>query len=75
MQDIETMVELEDLIKNHQEALERLTAYSVRGMLHPDTFVLELVKMQKQTLSRCLKLVPEQEKERLLPQLERLMNK
>ena len=74
MQDIETMIELEDLIKNHQEALERLTAYSVRGMLYPDTFVLELVKMQKQTLSRCLKLFPEQDKEILLKQLKRMVN-
>ena len=74
MQNIETMVELEDLIKNHQEALERLTAYSVRGMLYPDTFVLELVKMQKQTLSRCLKLVPEQDKKRILKQLKRMVN-
>ena len=74
MQDIETMIELEDLIKNHQEALERLTAYSVRGMLYPDTFVLELVKMQKQTLSRCLKLFPEEDKEILLKQIKRMVN-
>ena len=74
MQDIETMIELEDLIKKHQEALERLTAYSVRGMLYPDTFVLELVKMQKQTLSRCLKLFPEEDKEILLKQIKRMVN-
>ena len=74
MQDIETMIELEDLIKNHQEALERLIAYSVRGKLYPDTFVLELVKMQKQTLSRCLKLFPEEDKEILLKQIKRMVN-
>ena len=74
MQDIETMIELEDLIKNHQEALERLIAYSVRGKLYPDTFVLELVKMQKQTISRCLKLFPEEDKEILLKQIKRLVN-
>ena len=74
MQNIETMIELEDLIKNHQEALERLIAYSVRGKLYPDTFVLELVKMQKQTLSRCLKLFPEEDKEILLKQIKRVVN-
>ena len=74
MQDIETMIELEDLIKNHQEALERLIAYSVRGKLYPDTFVLELVKMQKQTISRCLKLFPEEDKEILLKQIKRMVN-
>ena len=74
MQDIETMIELEDLIKNHQEALERLIAYSVRGKLYPDTFVLELVKMQKQTISRCLKLFPEEDKEILLKQIKRVVN-
>ena len=74
MQDIETMIELEDIIKNHQEALERLIAYSVRGKLYPDTFVLELVKMQKQTISRCLKIFPEEDKEILLKQIKRVVN-
>ena len=72
MKDIEQMIELENVVTQYKESLDRLIAYSVRDMLHQDTFILELAKMQKQTLSRCLKLVPEQEKERLLKQLERL---
>ena len=73
MKDIEQMIELENIVRQHQESLNRLIAYSVRGMLYPDSFTLELAKMQKQTLSKCLAHVPENEKERLLSQLERLM--
>ena len=65
MKDIEQMIELENIVRQHQESLNRLIAYSVRGMLYPDSFTLELAKMQKQTLSRCLALVPESEKERV----------
>ena len=65
MKDIEQMIELENIVRQHQESLNRLIAYSARGMLYPDTFTLELAKMQKQTLSRCLALVPESEKERV----------
>lgn len=74
MKDIEVMIDLENIVRQHQESLNRLIAYSVRGMLYPDSFTLELAKMQKQTLSKCLAHVPENEKERLLSQLERLMN-
>lgn len=74
MKDIEQMIELENIVTKHQEALERLIAYSVRGMLYPETFTLELAKMQKQTLSSCLSYVPENDKERLYKQLERLNN-
>lgn len=73
MKDIEVMIDLENIVRQHQESLNRLIAYSVRGMLYPDNFTLELAKMQKQTLSRCLAHVPENDKERLLSQLERLM--
>ena len=73
MKNIEEMIELENIVTHHQECLTRLIAYSVRGMLYPDSFTLELAKMQKQTLSKCLAHVPENEKERLLSQLERLM--
>ena len=73
MKDIEFMIDLENIVRKHQESLNRLIAYSVRGMLYPDSFTLELAKMQKQTLSKCLAHVPENEKERLLSQLERLM--
>ena len=65
MKDIEQMIDLENIVRQHQESLNRLIAYSVRGMLYPDSFTLELAKMQKQTLSRCLALVPESEKERV----------
>ena len=65
MKDIETMIELENIVTKHQENLERLIAYSVRGMLQPDTFTIELIKMQKQTLTRCLARLPESEKERV----------
>ena len=73
MKDIEFMIDLENIVRKHQESLNRLIAYSVRGMLYPDSFTLELAKMQKQTLSKCLAYVPENEKEILLSQLERLM--
>ena len=73
MKDIEQMIELENIVRQHQESLNRLIAYSVRGMLYPDSFTLELAKMQKQTLSKCLAHVPENDKERLLSQLEILM--
>ena len=74
MKDIEQMIEFENIVRKHQEDLEQLIAYSVRGMLQPETFTLELAKMQKQTLSRCLSYVPENDKERLYKQLERLNN-
>ena len=74
MKDIEVMIDLENIVRQHQESLNRLIAYSVRGMLYPDSFTLELAKMQKQTLSKCLAHVPENEKERLLSQLERILN-
>ena len=65
MKDIEQMIELENIVRQHQESLNRLIAYSVRGMLYPDTFTLELAKMQKQTLSRCLATLPDHEKEKV----------
>ena len=65
MKDIEQMIELENIVRQHQESLNRLIAYSVRGMLYPDTFTLELAKMQKQTLSRCLATLPDDEKEKV----------
>ena len=75
MKDIEQMIELENIVIKHQEALERLIAYSVRGMLYPETFTLELAKMQKQTLNRCLATLPQDEKERVSKIiLERLNN-
>ena len=75
MKDIENMIDLENIVRKHQESLDRLIAYSVRGMLHPTDFVLEFAKMQKQTFARCLALVPEgRDKENLLAQLVMLNN-
>ena len=63
MKDIEQMIELENIVREHKESLDRLLAYSVRGLLVPNTFTLELAKMQKRTLNRCLSTLSEDEKE------------
>ena len=63
MKDIEQMIELENIVREHKESLERLLAYSVRGLLEPNTFTLELAKMQKRTLNRCLSTLPHDKKE------------
>ena len=65
MKDIEQMIELENIVREHQESLNRLIAYSVRGLLAPEPFTLELAKMQKRTLNRCLATLPQDEKERV----------
>ena len=65
MKDIEQMIELENIVREHQLSLSRLIAYSVRGLLEPDTITLELAKMQKRTLNRCLATLPQDEKERV----------
>ena len=65
MKDIEKMIELETIVIEHQESLTSLIAYSIRGLLTPDTFTLELAKMQKRTLNRCLAMLPQDEKERV----------
>ena len=63
MKDIEQMIELENIVMKHKDSLECLIAYSVRGLLEPDTFTLELAKMQKKTLNRCLSTLPHDKKE------------
>ena len=63
MKDIEQMIELENIVMKHKDSLERLIAYSVRSLLEPDTFTLELAKMQKRTLNRCLATLSDDEKE------------
>ena len=65
MKDIEQMIEVENIVREHQDSLNRLIAYSVRGLLVPDAFTLELAKMQKRTLNRCLATLPNDEKERV----------
>ena len=63
MKDIEQMIELENIIIEHQASLNRLIAYSVRGLLEPYALTLELVKMQNRTLNRCLATLSQNEKE------------
>ena len=65
MKDIEQMIEVENIVREHQDSLNRLIAYSVRGLLVPEAFTLELAKMQKRTLNRCLATLPNDEKERV----------
>ena len=71
MKDIEQMIELENIVREHKDSLTRLIASSVRGLLTPDTFTLELVKMQKRAVLRCLKHVPESNIENLIIELEK----
>ena len=65
MKDIEQMIELENIVREHQDSLNRLIAYSVRGLLVPEAFTLELAKMQKRTLNRCLATLSQDEKDRV----------
>ena len=65
MRDIEQMIEVENIVREHQDSLNRLIAYSVRGLLAPEPFTLELAKMQKRALNRCLSTLPDNEKERV----------
>ena len=65
MKDIEKMIELENIVREHQDSLNRLIAYSVRGLLVPEAFTLELAKMQKRVLNRCLATLSQHEKERV----------
>ena len=71
MKDIEKMIELENIVRDHKDGLSRLIAYSVRGLLEPNTFTLELVKMQRRTLLSCLKHVPESDIEKLIVEIEK----
>ena len=63
MKDIEQMIELENIVREHKDGLSHLIDYSIRGLLTPDTFTLELAKMQKRTLNRCLATLSDDEKE------------
>ena len=65
MKDIEQMIDLENIVKEHKDSLDRLIAYSVRVLLVPEVFTLELAKMQKRTLNRCLATLSQDEKERV----------
>ena len=72
MKDIEEMIELENIVTQHQENLTRLIAYSVRGMLNPLDFTFELAKMQHQAFKRCLSHLSESEKKELIAQYIKL---
>ena len=72
MKDIEQMIELENIVREHKDSLERLIAYSVRGLLTPVQFIIELRKMQNQTLIRCLKKLSEDEKRQFLIEFEKI---
>ena len=72
MKDIEQMIELETIVMEHQESLNRLIAYSVRGLLTPVQFIIELRKMQNQTLTRCLKKLSEDDKRQFLIEFEKI---
>ena len=72
MKDIEQMIELENIVRKHKESLDRLIAYSVRDLLEPNTFTLELAKMQKRTLARCVKKLSEDEKRQFLIEFKKV---
>ena len=63
MKDIEKMIELENIVREHKDSLSRLIDYSIRDLLEPNTFTLELAKMQKRTLDKCLARLSNNEKE------------
>ena len=71
MKDIEQMIELENIVREHKDSLDRLIAYSVRGLLRPDTFTLELIKMQNRVVKRCLSTLPDIEKELVIKKMNR----
>lgn len=69
---IETIIALENIVKEHAEHLERLTAFSVRDILTPVQFVTELRKMQNQTLSRGLAKLSDYDKLQAIIELEKV---
>ena len=72
MKDNEQMIELENIVREHQESLNRLLAYSVRDLLTPVHFIIELRKMQNQTLTRCVKKLSEDDKRQFLIEFEKI---
>lgn len=66
MTENEIMIELENIVKHYQYQLDRLIAYSVHGFLKPDVFVIELLKIQKQEFARCLQVVPDCYKDKII---------
>lgn len=69
---IETNIALENIVKEHAEHLERLTAFSVRGLLTPVQFITELRKMQNKTLSRGLAKLSDYDKLQAIIELEKV---
>ena len=72
MKDIEQMIELENIVREHKDSLDRLIAYSVRGLLTPVQFTIELRKMQNQTLARGVKKLSEDEKRQFLIEFKKV---
>ena len=72
MKDIEQMIELENIVREHQDSLNRLIAYSVRGLLTPVQFIIELRKMQNQTLTRGVKKLSEDGKRQFLIEFKKI---
>ena len=72
MKDIEQMIELETIVMEHKDSLNRIIDYSVRGLLTPVQFIIELRKMQNQTLTRCLKKLSEDDKRQFLIEFEKI---
>ena len=66
------MIELENIVIQHQDSLDRLITYSVRGLLTPVQFIIELRKMQNQTLTRCFKKLSEDDKRQFLIEFEKI---
>ena len=72
MKDNEQIIELENIVREHKDSLERLIAYSVRGLLTPVQFIIELRKMQNKTLTSCLKKLSEDDKRQFLIEFEKI---
>ena len=72
MKDTEQMIELETIVIEHQDSLNRLIAYSVRDLLTPVQFIIELRKMQNQTLTSCLKKLSEDDKRQFFIEFKKI---
>ena len=72
MKDIEQMIDLENIVREHKDSLERLIAYSVRDLLTPVQFIIELRKMQNQTLTRGLQKLSEDDKRQFFIEFKKI---
>ena len=72
MKDIEQMIELETIVREHKDSLERLIAYSVRDLLTPVQFIIELRKMQNKTLTSGLQKLSEDDKRQFFIEFKKI---